>query len=811
MNFAQTAPTIEWDKTYGDKKNDIGYSILENSDHGYTISAGLGAFGGANLWVFQTDPEGTVLNEKVTKTIYIRNKVNIIRTSDNGFATANMTLGSDDGRDFGIIKYNSSLNESWAKSVNAKNDNSPASVIATSDGGLIMIGNSVTADDDVFTDEKYEIQIVKIDTKGNKDWQKSISKDTSYIYSAIETKDGNYIMVGSTRRNNSNDFYMAKIDSRGNLLWDKNYGSTVEDIAHSVIQTADNGFILTGITYSSGFGDIWVIKTDSNGNKIWDKRFGGNKQEDVSEIIATDDNGYIIAGSTKSKGAGSWDFWILKIDELGNLIWDKTFGGSEDEKAYGITNTFDNGLAVIGFTDSKGGKKKNVWLVKLKFSIRERATQYVQEKINSWQTKGKYEKVIDFKARVNENTRLLKIYQLTNEFYNKIGIPIFEKDIKLAYLEYDTESEVFKITLDYLNPIYVPVPIKNAEKFETNFNKMQFSNHKFDLTQDDKLEISNLTITDKIDNKTYFFDASKPVVFNNETIVVDFDPIEIEPNNDIAPPDNNQNSSDIDENIPNTGNNYPNRYALIIGNGHYIENGSDMVDIKYSINDAKIFRQYAVNVLGVPNDNNHIYYIEDANATYIKLYIDNFAKLIKSKDDNSEFYVYYSGHGTQNDDNEAFLVPVGVTSDYIEDFGVKLSDFYMQISPDGNKKVIVFLDACFSGGGKNGQLLINAKTGLRRTANNSTVNSNILIFAASSEKQISQEYLEKKHGLFTYFLLKTLKETKGNINYEELTKKVKDYVSETALNPQNKLKEQTPTINISPAIQNTWKTWKVNP
>ncbi len=223
-----------------------------------------------------------------------------------------------------------------------------------------------------------------------------------------------------------------------------------------------------------------------------------------------------------------------------------------------------------------------------------------------------------------------------------------------------------------------------------------------------------------------------------------------------------------------------------------------------------MLKQYAINVLGIPNDNNHIYYIEDANATYIKIYIDNFSKLIKSKTE-GEFYVYYSGHGTQNDDKDAFIVPVGVTSDYINSFGIKLSDFYAQIAPDGTKKVYVFLDACFSGGGKTGQLLINAKTGLKRTPTNATVSSNLIVFAASSESQISQEYFVKKHGLFTYFLLKTLKETKGEITYGDLSKRIIDDVTTTALNPQNSLKEQTPTINVSPTIQNEWKNWKVNP
>ncbi|MBN2894058.1 MAG: caspase family protein [Bacteroidales bacterium] len=810
----QTKPQLEWDKTYGEKKNDIGYSIIEMPNHGFAISASQSKGFGAYLWLMKTDDRGNITTEKIYKNIYEPLFIKLLPSKDNGFITTGINSSAEaEGKNFLLFKTDGNFSSKWQKQFHGREEDYTTNIIETSDGGYLLIGNSAYGES-----FNSKATIVKTDANGNKQWQKEYGNNFKNIINCvIETPDKGFIIAGGRTFEDMGfeDVWIFKINSKGDVVWEQNNGGGGTDIASDIIATKDGGYLVLANTSSKGAGwiDIWVLKIDETGKILWDKTYGGSQNDDAYNIIQDNENSYIIAGSTKSKGVSDWDYWIIDIDKDGNIIWDETFGGMYEDKAFSITKTFDGGFAVLGYTESKGAGKKDIWLVKLRFSVRDRATSYVQNAIFLWEAKGKYEKIEDYKIRVNESTRQQKIYELMDEFFGQIGIPIFQNDVKTTTLDYDSESEIFRFNLTYYNSIYLPVPIEEAEIFEKNLGKLVYSSIKFNLTQDDKLEIYQMTIKNPANGKTYFFDASKPVIFNDQVIVNEFDPIVIGPNHEEDGNDNQDNNNidvDVDNNIPNSGKNYSNHYALIIGNSNYIKHGSDMVDIKYSINDAKIFKQYAINILGVPDDNNHIYYIEDANATYIKIYIDNFAKLIKAKSD-GEFYVYYSGHGTQNEEGEAFIVPVGVTSDYINDFGVKLSDFYAQINPEGDKKVIVFLDACFSGGGKTGQLLINAKTGLKRTPNDANIGGNLLVFAASSEKQISQEYLEKRHGLFTYFLFKNLKDTKGNISYGELATKIIDDVTTTALNPQNGLKEQSPTINVSPAIQNTWKNWKVNP
>jgi len=262
---------------------------------------------------------------------------------------------------------------------------------------------------------------------------------------------------------------------------------------------------------------------------------------------------------------------------------------------------------------------------------------------------------------------------------------------------------------------------------------------------------------------------------------------------------------DVDSDIPLSGKTYSNRYALIIGNSDY-QTKSDLLNINFALNDARIFKTYCKNILGLPEKN--IFYIENASAMDMNEKIDDFVSMIELKTTAGEFYIYYSGHGTYNSAKEAFLVPVDVKNEYVEKYAIKLSDFYDKLNTYETKKTVVFLDACFSGGGKTGQLLA-AKSGVKIVPNKNVVSSKMLVLAATSEDQIAQESADKQHGLFTYYLLSNLKESKGNITYGDLSDKIIEDVFLETLNSKTLIK-QKPCVNVSPSIESVWKTWKVN-
>jgi len=150
------------------------------------------------------------------------------------------------------------------------------------------------------------------------------------------------------------------------VLWSKTYGGADEDCAYSVvIQTSDGGFVLVGSTYTYGAGgsDFWLVKTDNLGNMQWNKTYGGTNEDYGFSVIQTFDNGYVIAGSTSSFGAGVYDFWLVKTDHLGNPIWNKTYGGAGYDEALLVMQTASNKLALVGWTESFGSGNSDCWLI----------------------------------------------------------------------------------------------------------------------------------------------------------------------------------------------------------------------------------------------------------------------------------------------------------------------------------------------------------------------------------------------------------------------------------------------------------------
>lgn len=261
--------------------------------------------------------------------------------------------------------------------------------------------------------------------------------------------------------------------------------------------------------------------------------------------------------------------------------------------------------------------------------------------------------------------------------------------------------------------------------------------------------------------------------------------------------------SDVDEGIPETDQIRGNSYALVIGNEDYssFQTGlSKEADVHYAINDAERVAEYFNKTIGIPD--RQVKLLKNATASQIGQGISWLMNLAQIENGNAEIYLYYSGHGLPDETTkEPFIIPVDVSASDLT-YAMKLKDIYNQLSSVTTKKTIVLLDACFSGGAREKPLL--EKRMVKVVPNPNFLSGN-LILMTSSQGNESSGYLEDKcHGIFTYFLLKKLKETKGNITHSELFDYVKRNVQkESAL--QGDL--QTPKIKTGYNMDGNMGEW----
>jgi hypothetical protein len=358
---------VRFAKTYGGTDNDYAFSVQQTSDGGYIVAGGTGSFGAGNYDIFliKTDANGNIIWAKTYGGTNDDWGYSVQQTSDGGYIVAGRTNSFGAGwGDVFLIKTDANGNLQWAKTYGGGSYDYANSVQQTSDGGYILAGTTTS-----FGAGDYDIFLIKTDANGNVQWAKTYGGTSGdYAFSIRQTSDGGYIVAGWTNSFGAgySDFFLIKTDANGNLQWAKTYGGTNVDLALSVQQTSDGGYIVAGGTYSFGVGGeaIILIKTDANGNIIWAKTYGGTNSERAYSVRQTSDGGYIVAGITTSFGAGLIDVFLIKIDANGNLQWAKTYGGTDLDWAFSVQQTSDGGYIVAGETRSFGAGNYDIFLIK---------------------------------------------------------------------------------------------------------------------------------------------------------------------------------------------------------------------------------------------------------------------------------------------------------------------------------------------------------------------------------------------------------------------------------------------------------------
>ena len=285
----------------------------------------------------------------------------------------------------------------WQKTLGGSGWDLAKSIQQTRDGGYILTGYTTSSDGDVMGySGGGDVWVVKLTSIGNIQWSYTLGgTEYDYAYSIRQTPDDGFILVSQSRSNNGHasgnhgrhDFWVVKLRANGTIQWQKSLGGTREDIGKSVEPTADGGYIVCGYTESNdgdvinntslgGAGHYWVVKLNSAGNIQWQKTYGGSEYDAPSAIKQTTDGGYILAGFTNSNNGhvsgnhGYYDCWLLKISSIGDIEWQKCYGGSQNDRAYSVQQTSDGGYIFAGLTESFDGDitlnrgNGDYWIVK---------------------------------------------------------------------------------------------------------------------------------------------------------------------------------------------------------------------------------------------------------------------------------------------------------------------------------------------------------------------------------------------------------------------------------------------------------------
>jgi hypothetical protein len=287
----------------------------------------------------------------------------------------------------------------WSKSVGGSDFEEIKSVTATQDGGFVVVGNTKSSDGDI-TDKRYgleDIWLSKYDAEGNLLWSKTYGGSQDDLgYSVIENADRTLVVAGYSKSSDGevqsnqgmHDFFIFKTDYQGNLIWAKSHGFMSHDHAHKIINTSDGGYFVVGyVDYAGigrsskgvlhGVGEFYGLKLDANGNKLWDKYFGGTQNDRVFDVVEANDGGFVMVGYSESSNFdvndnhGSYDYWVVKINVTGDLIWKKSYGGSELDQAYGIVKNLNNTYLITGTSNSMDGDislnkgANDVWVINI--------------------------------------------------------------------------------------------------------------------------------------------------------------------------------------------------------------------------------------------------------------------------------------------------------------------------------------------------------------------------------------------------------------------------------------------------------------
>ncbi len=496
---------------------------------------------------------------------------------------------------------------------------------------------------------------------------------------------------------------------------------------------------------------------------------------------------------------GKWGF----IDKTGAFIVEREFEA--------ITPV-QGGMAAV--------KSGGLWGVIKIPTGGEYITHFVGRDLERWQQKGEFESTAQYRERVNLNTREGKARELFLHYAGQfMRSPLFPYETRRGTIgSYDADNQTYLVTFPSLGQLIVRVPGReNAVSLKENWDRVRYSRPEFlpvtDSAGHERVVLSKLTLTDPARKAGYTWNIADTYAHEQVKITgyefVSFAKV-FGDNRLSGAPDVTEREivlglPKVDTEIPETGVRRNKTYALVIGNEDYTMATHDPEqNVPFAANDARVYARYCEKTLGIPQQN--IKLLVNATGNNMLDGIDWLAGKAELENGQAELIFYYAGHGLPDEKTrEPYLIPVDLNGRNLMR-AVNLGHLYTQLDSHPSRRVTVLLDACFSGGARD-VVLAEGRRAVKVTPNASMPRGNTVTFASSSGNESSGAYKEMQHGYFTYFLLKKLQETRGEVSYGDLYDYLYDNVRRTSDNDQR----QTPQVIPSASVGDSWKIWGMTP
>ena len=392
---------LDFIKNFGGSGNESAQAIIKTTDGGFAILGYTGSTNGDistkaeeenDYWLLKFDENSNLQWNKTYGGSKDDIGQSLAQTSDGGFILTGYSMSSDGDasnnegfHDNWILKLDAQGNLGWESSYGFSGHDHSYDILEASQGGYFFTGfldiTSARADGNTEKGNSLtshgvgEFWGTKIDEEGTVQWRGYFGgTNNDRAHGVVQTNDGGFVMAGFTESddfdisntNGSYDFWVVKVDSFGNLIWEKSFGGEGIEVSYDIANTSDNGFVVVGNTFSTngdillnhGESDMWMIKLDEEGNLIWEQTYGGSQFDLAQAVVQSKDGGFLITGNTKSDDKdsslnnGENDIWLVKTNAFGDLVWEKSFGGSGLDFGFDLLENTDGSILIVGESSS---------------------------------------------------------------------------------------------------------------------------------------------------------------------------------------------------------------------------------------------------------------------------------------------------------------------------------------------------------------------------------------------------------------------------------------------------------------------------